>query len=159
MELINFFLLLISNPLPQKVHLYPKSPNYCKHIFIQELMDPSSLTGTSLTLQIWGEKKRHSNIMTKIVLRHLAFPLTSFCYQAHWLLTFILSHIIPSFHLCHNAEKEAAKVKEGQSGKKPHHNWLSLKTSASSLLFVFSYANLHTVQILESQPLPQTINR
>lgn len=67
-------------------------------------------------------------------------------------LTFILTSVIPSFHLCCNAEKEATKSK-GRSvweekKKNPTH-WLSVKTSASSSLFVFSYANLKTVEIPE----------
>lgn len=45
-ELSQLF-LLISNPLPQKSHLYPTSPNYFKHIFTPELMDSSFLIGIS----------------------------------------------------------------------------------------------------------------
>lgn len=64
--------------------------------------------------------------MTKIVLRHLAFPLISFCSQSPLTLTFILRTIIPFFHLCHNAEKEAAKSK-GRSALKKNPTQMALR--------------------------------
>lgn len=141
-EVDQLFLLLISNPLPQKPHLVLKSPNYFQHISILELVDPSSLIITSGIMSFWVEKRINSNIMTKTVLRHLSFPLLSFCSQSPLTLTFILRSIIPCFHLCHNAEKETAKSKGRSALKKKQPNWLSEKTSASSLLFVFSYTTL-----------------
>lgn len=117
-EADRLFLLLISNTLPQKPHLSLRSPNYSQHISILELMHPSTPIGTSGMEQFWGEKRINSNIMTKIVLRHLAFPLISFCSQSPLTLTFILKSIISSFHLCHNAEKEAAKSKGRSALKK-----------------------------------------